>query len=164
MDEINKKQPLVDKQYLVQKEGKHNAWTYVVIPDISPNERNKAGLVRVSGFIDTYALKQFNLLPMKKGTMLLPLNATVRKQIGKKVGDMVHVVLFSDDTPVVVPDEILVCLLDSEKAYAFFSTLSESNKKYYIDWIEDAKRLETKVERIAKTIERLENGVRFYDW
>lgn len=96
--------------------------------------------------------------------MLLPLNATVRKQIGKKVGDMVRVVLFADDTPVIVPDDILVCLMDSEKGYSFFLSLSESNKKYYIDWIEEAKRLETKVERIAKTIERLENGVRFYDW
>jgi Bacteriocin-protection, YdeI or OmpD-Associated/Domain of unknown function (DUF1905) len=164
MNEINSKLPLVDKEYLVQKEGKQNGWTYVVIPDISPTEKNKSGLIRVSGFIDTYELKQFNLLPMKEGTMLLPLNATVRKKIGKKVGDMVHVTLFSDDSPVVVPDDILVCLMDSDKAYAFFLTLSESNKKYYIDWIEDAKRLETKVERIAKTIERLENGVRFYDW
>jgi hypothetical protein len=66
MNEIENKQPLVDKDYLVQKEGKQNDWTYIVIPDISPNEKNKAGLIRVSGFIDTYELKQFNLFARPK--------------------------------------------------------------------------------------------------
>lgn len=54
--------------------------------------------------------------------------------------------------------------MDSPKAYDFFITLSESNQKYYIDWIEAAKKVETKAERIVKTVERLENGLKFYDW
>ena len=158
------KQPLVDKQYLVKKKDDKGGWTYVALSDIPPNEKNGLGLIRVSGFIDTYALKQFNLLPMKDGSMLLPLKAAVRKKIGKKEGDTVHVILFSDDSPVVIPDDIRVCLSDSAKAYQFFLSLSESNQKYYIDWIEEAKRMETKVERLCKMIERLENGLKFYDW
>ncbi len=96
--------------------------------------------------------------------MFLPLNAAVRKKIGKKEGDYVQVVLFYDASPVVVPDDILACLLDAPQAHQFFSSLSESNQKYYIDWIEGAKKIETKVERIQKAIERLENGLKFYDW
>lgn len=101
---------------------------------------------------------------MKEGRMLLPLKAAVRKKIGKKEGDYVHVILFADDSPVVVPDEILVCLLESSKAHQFFMSLSDSNQKYYIDWIEEAKKLETKADRIGKTIHLLENGRKFYDW
>jgi hypothetical protein len=164
MSEFNNKTPLVDKYYLVQKQAHKGGWTYIVISEIPPYEKNRLGLIRVCGFIDTYELKQFNLLPMKDGTMLLPIKEAIRKKIGKKEGDTIHVVLFSDDSPVVVPDEIRVCLLDSPKAYQFFLSLSDSNQKYYIDWIEEAKRMETKVERISKTIERLENGLRFWDW
>jgi uncharacterized protein YdeI (YjbR/CyaY-like superfamily) len=47
---------------------------------------------------------------------------------------------------------------------SFFLSLSESNQKYYLDWIEGAKKIETKVERIQKAIERLETGLKFYDW
>lgn len=96
--------------------------------------------------------------------MMLPLKSAVRKQIGKKEGDTIHVTLYVDASPLVVPDEILTCLLDAPKAYQFFLTLSDSNQKYYIDWITESKRVETKVDRICKTLERLENGLKFYDW
>lgn len=156
--------PLIDKDYIVQKQIGKGGWFFVVISEIPAAEKQALGLIRVSGFIDAYALNQFNLLPMKDGSMMLPLKSAVRKQIGKKEGDTVHVTLYVDASPVVVPDDILICLLDAPKAYQFFLTLSDSNQKYYIDWIEAAKRLETKVDRICKTIERLENGVKFYDW
>lgn len=158
------KKPLVDHRYTVQKQDVKGGWTYVVITEIPAGERDRLGLIRVSGFIDTYEIKQFNLLPMKDGRMLLPLKSAVRKKIGKKEGDSVHVILFSDDSPVVIPDDIMVCLMDSSEAYHFFLSLSGSNQKYYIDWIEEAKKMETKVERILKTLERLEKGLKFYDW
>ncbi len=103
-------------------------------------------------------------MPMKNGNMFLPLKKAMRKIIKKEEGDLVHIQLFLDDSIVEIPDEFLVCLLESPKAHQFFLTLSESNKKYYIDWIWESKRLETKVERMAKTIDRLENGLKLYDW
>ena len=161
--------PLVDNQFLIEKRAAQSGfdmsnWTYVIIPGISPEYKARGGTIRVRGFIDSYELKQYNLLPMKDQRMFLPINSTVRKKTGKKEGDHVHVVLFYDPSPVVIPDEILACLLDAPLAHQFFSSLSESNQKYYIDWIEGAKKMETKVERIQKSIDRLENGLKFYDW
>jgi bifunctional DNA-binding transcriptional regulator/antitoxin component of YhaV-PrlF toxin-antitoxin module len=156
--------PLINKQYLIEKMEGKGGWTYVTIPDIPSSYKSKLGLIRVRGFVDSYEYKQFNLLPMKNDCMLLPLKSAVRKKIGKKEGDMVHIILYTDDSPVVIPDDIKVCLMDSPKAHQFFMSLSESNQKYYIDWIEESKKLETKIERMAKTIERLENGTKFYDW
>lgn len=161
--------PLVDQQFLIEKRAAQSGfdmsnWTYVIIPELPSIYKARGGTIRVSGFIDSYELKQYNLLPMKDQRMFLPINAAVRKKIGKKEGDYVHVVLYHDASPVVVPDDLLACLLDAPQAYKFFSSLSESNQKYYIDWIEGAKKLETKVERISKAIERLENGLKFYDW
>ena len=156
--------PIVDKQYLIEKMPGKGGWSYVAISEIPKAARLSMGLVRVCGFIGSYELKQFNLLPMKDGKMLLPLKTAVRKKIGKNEGDLVHVVLYADDSPVEVPDEFMLCLLESPKAHQFFMSLSDSNKKYFIDWVEEAKRLETKANRIVKAIDLLENRRKFYDW
>lgn len=112
--------PLIDKDYIVQKQIGKGGWFFVVISEIPAAQKQALGLIRVSGFIDTYALNQFNLLPMKDGSMMLPLKSAVRKQIGKKEGDTVHVTLYADASPVVIPDDILICLLDAPKAHQFF--------------------------------------------
>ena len=101
---------------------------------------------------------------MKDGNMFLPLKKEVRKKICKEEGDIVHVILYADSSPVEIPDEIMVCLLESPNAHQFFLSLSESNQKYYIDWMCEPKRLETKIERMVKTMVRLEKGLKMYDW
>ncbi len=162
MENLNK--PIAKGDYLIQKKEGKGGWSFVVISGIPKSQKDKLGLVRVHGQIDNYAIKQYNLLPMIGGDMLLPIKATIRKKINKTEGDTVQIVLYADDSTVVIPDEIAVCLIDFDRAYQYFLTLSESNKKYYIDWVEDTKSLETKAQRIHKMIERLENGLRFYDW
>ena len=156
--------PIVDKSFTIQKEDRAGGWHYVVIPGIRTKQSANAGLIRVKGSVDTYELRQFNLLPMKNGDMLLPLKAPLRKAISKKLGDKVHVTLFLDKSPVHIPLEILDSLADAPVAHAFFFSLSDSNKKYYIDWVSEPKRIETKVNRIVKMIERLEKKEKFWDW
>ncbi|MBC6993046.1 YdeI/OmpD-associated family protein [Neolewinella lacunae] len=156
--------PLIDAQLLLQKKDGKGGWTFAVITGIPPEARDKLGLVRVSGSIDGAELRQFNLLPLAGGGQLLPVKTAIRKKIRKQAGDYVHVILYLDHSPVEVPDEIEGCLLDAPAAHDFFYTLSPSNQKYYLDWIAEAQRFETKIERIARMIERLEKGWRFYDW
>jgi uncharacterized protein YdeI (YjbR/CyaY-like superfamily) len=62
-----------------------------------------------------------------------------------------------------VPEEMLLCLQDEPRALKFFNSLSESEKRYYINWIYSAKKEETKVSRLAKSISNLLNGEKFYD-
>jgi hypothetical protein len=155
---------LVNNTYKIQKQLHKGGWHYVVITEIPMTERSKSGLVRISGTVDGFEVKQFNLLPMKDGNMMLPLKTPLRKAIRKAEGDSVQVILYADDTSVFVPDDILMSLLDYPKAYDFFMTLSESNKKHYIDWIEESKKMETKVNRIVKAIDQLEKKIKFYDW
>jgi Bacteriocin-protection, YdeI or OmpD-Associated/Domain of unknown function (DUF1905) len=161
--------PIIDAKYLVEKRIAQSGFkmsdlTYVRINDFPPIRKSGKGTFRVRGFIDNFELKQYNLLPAKDNAMILPINAAVRKKISKKEGDYVHVALFADESPLIVPEYFMVSLLDSPKANQFFERLSESNQKYYIDWIEASNKMETKVERMLKTIERLEKGKRFYDW
>lgn len=95
---------------------------------------------------------------------MLVLKAPLRKAIKKKEGDFVNVKLFIDKSKVDIPEEILDSLVQSQEAYNFFLTLTESNKKYYIDWVSDAKTIDTKVKRIVKMIEQLEKKRKFWDW
>jgi hypothetical protein len=156
--------PLVDKQYLVEKFDGKGGWTYVMIPEIFEGRKPPFGSVRVRGFVDGFELKQYTLMPAGNGLLFFPLKTALRKKIGKGAGDYVHITFFSDNSTVETPDEFMVCLLESDKAHRFYNGLSDSNKKYYIDWIYESKRLETKINRIAKTIERLENGLKLYDY
>jgi len=156
--------PLVDKNYKIKRKATKGGWHYVAISGIPATKKNSQGLIRVKGFIDTYEIRQFNLLPMKTGEMLLVLKAPLRKAIKKNEGDIVHIKLFTDKSKVNIPEEILDSLLQSEKAYDFFLTLTESNKKYYIDWVSESKSLDTKVTRIVKMIRQLENKRKFWDW
>lgn len=88
----------------------------------------------------------------------------VKLKIKKEAGDYVHVVLFLDNSTLEIPEELLMCLVDSNLAYDFFMTLTESNQRYYVDWILESKSVDTKVARIVKTIQRLEQRQKFYDW
>jgi len=51
----------------------------------------------------------------------------------------------------------LLLLKKSKKLEEFFSALSFTNKKEYIEWIISAKREETRMERVKGTVERLGN-------
>jgi uncharacterized protein YdeI (YjbR/CyaY-like superfamily) len=49
-------------------------------------------------------------------------------------------------------------LKKNKKQSDFFTTLSFTNKKEYIEWIVTAKREETRTQRLTGTIERLGKG------
>ena len=155
--------PLVNQSYLLKKIAGKGGWTYAEVPEIRPDKHAHFGWVKVRGSIDGYEIKQYNLMPIGNGNLFLPVKAAIRKIIKKEAGDAVHVILYADNTPLSIPDELLVCLLDAPKAHQFFQTLTESNQKHYVVWIEESKRLETKINRIAKTIERLEKGLKMHD-
>ena len=94
---------------------------------------------------------------------MLPLKAEIRKKYNIKEGDVVDVCLYLDKSDLIVPEEILECLEDFPKALKFFNKMTESNKNYYIDWVAEAKNMDTKVNRINKMIDRLLEGKRMYD-
>lgn len=147
--------PLVDSEYLLKKFPGKGGWTYAEIPEVLQDKNTPFGWVKVRGSIDGYELKNYRLAPMGKGRLFLPVRAEIRKKIGKKEGDWVKVVLYADNSPLEIPEDILVCLKDEPQAYAVFTRYTEGEQKAFIDWITSAKKEETKVERIVKTIEKL---------
>jgi hypothetical protein len=154
---------LVNKKYKLQKYPGKGGWVYAVIKEITPDKRAKFGWVKVSGTVDGFELKRYKLMPMKTGSMFFPIRAEIRKAIGKKEGDMVHIILYADNSSIEIPEEFLICLEDEPAAKQFFFKLSESEQQYYIKWIYTAKHEETKIKRMAESIIKLSKRRKFYD-
>jgi Domain of unknown function (DUF1905)/Bacteriocin-protection, YdeI or OmpD-Associated len=156
-------QPLVDKKYLLEKFPGKGGWTYAQIPDIVNDKKIGFGWLKVQGTIDGFELKKYHLAPMGNGNLFLPVRAEIRKAIKKQAGDWVHIILYPDNEPLETPQELWECLDEEPKALEFYKSLSESEQKYYINWIYEAKQEETKIGRIIKTIDRLKLGKKMYD-
>lgn len=62
--------------------------------------------------------------------------------------------------PVVFPEDLAAALNEQPAAAAFFQSLAPSHKKAYIEWIMDAKRADTRQSRVAKTVEKLIQGLK----
>lgn len=155
--------PLIDKKCVLEKFHGKGGWTYARIPEIMQDKKAHFGWVKVRGSIDGYEIRKYHLMPMGNGKLFLPVKAEIRKKIKKEEGDKVHVILYSDNEPLEVPEEMLLCLRDEPAALKFFNSISESEQKFYMQWIYSAKKEETKVDRLAKTIDRLLNGLKMYD-
>lgn len=154
---------LVDETFLLEKYPGKGGWTYAVIPQVLQDKKAPFGWVKVKGSIDGYELKSYKLMPMGEGKLFLPVKAEIRKKIGKKAGDEVHIVLFHDNEPIAIPEELILCLQENAKEHMTFLSYSEGEQKAFIDWIYSAKTEETKVDRIAKTIDKLSSEKKFDD-
>ncbi|SOD82746.1 YdeI/OmpD-associated family protein [Spirosoma fluviale] len=154
-NDINPEAPLVNKAYVLEKFPVRGGWTYAVIPEILPNPHAHFGWVRVRGTIDGFAISRYHLMPMGNGNLFLPVRAEIRKKIGKQAGDSVQVILYGDDLPTELPEELRLCLQDEPAAYKAFLTYPETEQSTLIDWIYSARTEETKVERIAQVIDKL---------
>jgi hypothetical protein len=84
----------------------------------------------------------------------------IREKIGKTFGDEVTITVEPDTEPrmIEIPAELKKLFRTEKEAKAFFDKLSYTHQKEYVTWINEAKREETRQNRIAKTIEMLKIG------
>lgn len=146
---------LTDNNYILEKFPGKGGWTYAAIPEIAPDKKSWFNWVKVRGCIDSYEFSNYHLMPMGNGMLFLPVKAEIRKKIKKEAGDMVHVVLYAEEIPLEIPENLRLCLEDEPDARRFFDQLTDNEQQAYIDWISSAKREEMQIERMAQTINRL---------
>ncbi len=94
------------------------------------------------------------------GRYLIPVRAENREAAGITAGERITVGLAVDTAPreVSVPADLAKAMKASAAARDFFASLSFSNQRGYVQWIEDAKKDETRAARVIKSIESLEAG------
>lgn len=137
--------------------GEKTGWTYVEIPadlaeTLNPGVKTS---FRVKGKLDAHPVKALALIPMGGGRFIIPLNATLRKAIGKKKGAMLSLQLELDKKGYQLNAEFLACLADEPAAEKHFKSLPGSHQNYFSKWIESAKTEPTRVKRIAMAVTAL---------
>jgi hypothetical protein len=91
---------------------------------------------------------------------ILGIRKEIREQLGKTFGDALTVIVEPDTEPrmVEVPAELKQAFKTENLAKDLFEKLSYTHQKEYVNWINEAKREETRQNRIVKTIEMLKKG------
>ena len=149
------------KQFAEQ--GEKTGWTYIDIP-LAVTSALKPGVkksFRVKGKIDNYIFEGIGLLPMGGGAFIMPLNATIRKEIKKKKGASVTIEMKVDTKEKPLSADFVECLADEPKALEKFNSLPKGHQRYFSKWIEDAKTDATKTKRITQAILALSMGFGF---
>lgn len=84
----------------------------------------------------------------------------IREQIGKSFGDEIKITVEPDteERVIDIPKDLMKELKKHGEAKAFFDKLSYTHRREYVMWINEAKKDETRQNRIVKAIEMLKKG------
>lgn len=140
----------------IQLEGK-TATGFRVPPEVvAALGRGKRPPVRVTIGPHTYR----STVAAYGDLFMLPLSAENRERSGVAAGDEVDVELQLDTEPRVleVPADFAAALDADADARSTFDALSYSNRQWHVLSIEEAKTPETRLRRIARSVEVLRQG------
>ena len=143
---------------LLRPEGV-GTWTYLNIPrEVSATFGSKSQ-VRVKGMINGQPYRS-TALPSGDGSHYLVVGKEIRDQINARQGDQVQVTIELDleERHVDIPEDLQEALAGDPQAQQVFEKMSYSHQKEYVDWIQGAKKAETRRTRIEKTIGSIRAG------
>jgi hypothetical protein len=135
-------------------QGQKTGWIYIAVSaDISQQIKpNYKKTYKVKGKIDNVPTSGA-LLPMGEGNFIFALNASMRKQLKKILGEDVQVYFEEDDDIVKLSAEMLACIEEVPEAAEYFNALPPSHKSSYSTWVKSAKSQQVIAKRIAAVIE-----------
>lgn len=127
---------IVDGEFPLQKTPGKGGWTYVRIAGKIKGKTNAFRWVKAKGSIEGFPIKQYNIMPMNNGHMFLPVKSQIRNKIGKWQGDYVQVVLYLDEDPIQIPEELMACFRQEPASLpSTFHSFTKGQQKAYLDWI-----------------------------
>ena len=135
---------------------------YVEFPYDVEKTFGTRGRVKIKATIDGEPYRG-SLVNMGTGCHILIVLKAIREKIGKGEGDTVTVVLEQDtaERTVELPADFKKALGKNKAAKDFFEHSSYTNRKEYVNWIESAKRPETRAARLAQALDRLAHKLKF---
>lgn len=134
--------------------GEKEGWVCGIIPSVLAQQLNPNVMktYRIRGKIDTMEIEQKAIIPIGEGDYILPFNAEMRRCLRKKEGDKVLVEVEVDHRPYPLSEDLLACIEMDDRATEHWETLTPSHKKYFSNWVEQAKTIETKTKRITRSL------------
>jgi len=138
---------------------------FVRIPFVVEEVFGTKGQVKIKACFDGKVEYRGSIANMGMGCHTLGITKEIRKKINKTFGETVSVELERDteERIITIPIDVYGLLENNLKAKEFFDSLSYTERKEYIRWIEEAKKVETRATRIEKFIVKLNNKKKFSD-
>jgi uncharacterized protein YdeI (YjbR/CyaY-like superfamily) len=98
------------------------------------------------------------------GKHLLGLHKATREQIGKNIGETVELVIETDteERVVTIPDDLRRALARNTTTKRAFDGLAYTHRKEYVQWVESAKKPETRARRVADAVARVAAGLHVF--
>jgi hypothetical protein len=124
-----------------------------VMAGLGPSKRPKVS-VTINGH--TYRTSVASM----GGSFVFGVSADVRKSAGVGAGDEVDVDIELDTAPreVTVPADLEAAIDGDAEARRFFDGLSYTHRRWYVEWIESAKKAETRERRVGQAVLKLREG------
>lgn len=132
---------------------------YIEFPYDVETEFGSKGQVKVVATFDGVAYRG-SLVKMGGNCHWIGITQAIRKQTGRNPGDTINVTITKDDAvrTVEIPADFETLLQEDAEILAFFNKLSYSHQREYVNWINDAKKEETRLRRMTKAIGMLGEG------
>jgi hypothetical protein len=123
------------------------------------------GQVKVKAVFDEKLEYRGSLVKMGFPCHMLGITKEIRQKLGKSLGDSITVEIEKDTETreVVVPGDLSLLLDQHPEGKKFFDSLSYTDRKEYIRWIDTAQKEETRTRRIGIFIEKINKKKKFSD-
>jgi len=140
-------------QTILAEHGPTGMWPHLFLTPEASTWLGKRGAVNVIMTVDGVPFAR-TAKPDGDGGHFIVFNAEMREKTGVEAGDKVRVGLEVDPAPrtTEVPRELLMELRDLPGARAVFESMPPSHRRSYSEFIEDAKRPETRVRRVQQAV------------
>ena len=134
--------------------------TYIEIP-FNVEEVFGAKRVKVKAKFDNIDYRG-SIVKMGGPCHMIGITKDIRKKIGKDEGDIIFVEVEKDEEERVVeiPDDFAKAMEENQEAKEFYEKLSYSSKRKYVNWINSAKKTETREKRIAEAVLKLKENIK----
>lgn len=111
----------------------------------------------VKGTLNNYPFR--GALGVKGGQYFMPLNKELRQGAELSPGNIIAVSMEPDEPEqAAIPEDVLSALEEVPEAKMFFDSLTTFQRNEYIEWIEAAKKAETRASRINEIVSLLKAG------
>ena len=144
--------------------GEKTGWTYVFVPK-AVAQQIKADCkksYRVKGKLDQVNVSGMALVPMGEGDFIIALKTSLRRELKKEEGAVLHLELEEDlDFKIEMPDDLELCLSDDPQLLETFLKLPKSHRNYYINWLNTAKTEATRTKRLTQIVVAMDQKMTF---
>lgn len=146
---------------LVEAMDPKGSWAFVKFPLSVSKKLGTRAQIAVKGSVNGFAIRT-SAMPNGDGSHHLMFNKVMRAGAKADLGDtvLVEIELDGEERKPAVPEDLKKAIVINPAAKKLWGVITPRAREEWVEWIASAKRDDTRVRRVARTVERLAAGER----